>query len=98
MASSRAQRFLVLMAVFLLFAALQGPAEAQEKTGVIYGTVVGQADAVLADCKVSVQGTNLEAFTDLEGTYRISTVPVGEQTVVFEFLGLQTATATVTAC
>ncbi len=84
------------MAVFLLFAVLQGPVEAQEKTGIIYGTVLGQAGAVLADCKVSVQGTNLEAFTGLEGNYRISTVPVGEQTVVFEFLGLQTATATVT--
>jgi len=71
-------------------------AAAQDGTGVLYGTVTGPAGGIISDCKVTVQGTNLEVSTGIDGTYRMAPVPAGEHTVVFEYLGLQTGTATVT--
>jgi len=71
-------------------------AVAQDGTGVITGTVVGPAGNVISNCKVTVEGNNLEAVTALDGTYRLAPVPVGEHTLAFEYLGLVTGTAAVT--
>ncbi|HSO21352.1 MAG TPA: TonB-dependent receptor [Chondromyces sp.] len=96
MASSKASSFLALMAIFIIAIAASQTVFAQGSTGVIVGTVTGPTGAVIADCRVGVQGTNIEVQTGLEGNYRLSPVPVGEQTLVFRYLGLQPATATVT--
>jgi TonB-dependent receptor len=96
MASLKSNRFLVLMALFILLVVYPGVAGAQQASGVIYGTVTGPSGAVVQDCKVTVQGTNLEAQTGLDGSYRIAPVPAGEHTIVFDYLGMQTTTATVT--
>ncbi len=96
MASLKEHRYLALLALFIVAVAVPGTAAAQARTGVILGTVTGPSGAVVSDCQVTVEGTNLEATTGLEGNYRLSAVPVGEQTVVFEYLGLQTGRATVT--
>lgn len=96
MASSKLSSFLGLMAIFIIAAAASGTASAQSSTGVIVGTVTGPSGAVIADCTVAVQGTNIEVSTGLEGSYRLSPVPAGERTLVFRYFGLQEATATVT--
>jgi TonB-dependent receptor len=87
---------MALTAIFTIAIASSGTALAQVSTGVIVGTVTGPSGAVIADCTVAVQGTNIEVHTGLEGSYRLSPVPAGEQTLVFRYLGLQPATATVT--
>ncbi len=96
MASSKASSHLALMAIFIIAIAASVTVCAQGGTGVIVGTVTGPTGAVIADCRVGVQGTNIEVQTGLQGTYRLSPVPAGEQTLVFRFLGLQQGTATVT--
>ena len=96
MASLKEYRFLALMALFIIAVFLPGIAVAQDGTGVVYGTVTGQAGNVITDCRVSVQGTNTEAVTGLDGAYRLAPVPAGEQTIIFNYLGLQSGTATVT--
>jgi TonB-dependent receptor len=96
MASSKTSSFLALMAIFIIAIAASGTVFAQGSTGVIVGTVTGPSGAVVADCRVGVQGTNIEVQTGLEGSYRLSPVPAGEQTLVFRYLGLLPATVTVT--
>ncbi|HSL19318.1 MAG TPA: TonB-dependent receptor [Methylomirabilota bacterium] len=96
MASSRRIRYRVL--TFLAIAAVTVPtaATAQTTRGAVSGRVTGPAGAVLADCRVSVEGTNLVVTTGTEGRYRLISVPAGEQTLIFEFMGLQAGSATVT--
>jgi len=96
MASLKEYKFLALMALFIIAVILPGIAVAQSGTGVVYGTVTGQGGNIIPDCKVTIQGTNIEAFTGLDGAYRLGPVPVGEHTVLFDYLGLQTGSATVT--
>jgi TonB-dependent receptor len=96
MASLKEYKFLALMALFIIAVFLPGIAVAQGGTGVIFGTVTGQAGNVIPDCRVMVQGTNIEAVTGLDGSYRLAPVPVGEHTILFSFLGLQSGSATLT--
>jgi len=96
MVSLKENRYLVLMALFIVTVFLPGIAFAQDGTGVIYGTVTGPAGGVISSCEVAVQGTNLTAQTGLDGSYRLAPVPVGEHTLVFKYLGLQTGNAAVT--
>ncbi len=96
MASLKEYKFLALLALFIIAVFLPGIAVAQSGTGVVYGTVTGQGGDVIADCKVTIQGTNIEAFTGLDGAYRLGPVPVGEHTILFDYLGLQAGSATVT--
>jgi TonB-dependent receptor len=95
MASLKEYKFLALMALFIIAVFLPGIAVAQGGTGVVYGTVTGQGQNVIQDCKVTVQGTNIEAFTGIDGAYRLAPVPAGEQTIIFDYMGLQAGSATV---
>ncbi|MBN2068163.1 MAG: TonB-dependent receptor [Opitutales bacterium] len=56
------------------------------------GTITGRvtdlnSDASLENVKVSVEGSNIRAYTDRSGTYVLKNVPEGAQTVHFDFLG-----------
>jgi TonB-dependent receptor len=96
MAFEKASRYLALLVV--LIGAMVSPevASAQDGAGVIQGTVTGPAGSVVSNVRVSVQGTNIVGVTEDDGTYRLSPVPAGDHIVVFEYLGLQSATAEVT--
>lgn len=60
-----------------------------ESTGGIYGRVKNAAtEQYLTNARVSVAGTDIVAFTDETGTYRLVGVPDGLQTVVVVFTGL----------
>ena len=89
-------RTLILGVLLVMIAGFPGDVSAQDGTGVIYGTVTGPAGGVITNCEVAVQGTNMTAQTGLDGSYRLAPVPVGEHTLVFSYLGLQTANAEVT--
>ena len=96
MVSLKEYRYLALMALFIVTVFLPGIAVAQDGTGVVYGTVTGPSGGVITNCKVTVEGTNIVSQTGLDGSYRLAPVPVGEHTLVFSYLGLQAANATVT--
>ncbi len=96
MASMKALRYLALLALFIGMAVAPGIVSAQDGTGVIYGTVMGPAGNVVSEVSVSVDGTNIVGVTGLDGSYRLAPVPVGDHTLTFSYLGLQSATADVT--
>ena len=73
-----ALHFVLLPASFL---------EAQQ-TGSVTGTVTDAASLrPVSDARVFIAGTAVEAFTDVEGSYRLSEVPVGEVEMRLERLG-----------
>ena len=90
--------FSVLLVVFLLFLSFAGSAFAQS-TGTVAGTVTD------ADTGVPIEGVNVVletapsatptgTATDADGRFRL-TVPTGEQTFVFRFVGYAPKTRTV---
>jgi TonB-dependent receptor len=96
MASLKVFRWFALMALLAAVVSIPGTTYAQGGTGSIEGTVTGPAGGLLTDVRVSVEGTNLTNLTDEFGFYRFATIPEGEHTLVFEYLGLQSATVEVT--
>ena len=87
MVSLKENRYLALMALFIISVFLPGIAAAQDGTGVVYGTVTGPSGGVITNCEVTVEGTNIVSQTGLDGTYRLAPVPEGEHTVVFKYAG-----------
>ncbi len=71
-----------------VFAPLSGRAQSTE-TGMIVGRVQNAVTGdFLNNAQVSVKGSNLVAFTDSSGYYRLASVPAGEVTVRVFFTGL----------
>ena len=89
----RLKAVLVVAATAVFFIAVS-PAAAQD--GVVTGTVTNQANQPQAGVQVRVVGTELGAFTDEEGQYRIVGVPVGQQTIRASRIGMAASTQTVT--
>lgn len=96
MASRKISSYLALLALFIGSAVVPGIAFGQDGSGAIRGTVTGPAGNVVSEVSVKVEGTNLAAVTDKNGSYRIAPVPAGDYTLTFSYLGLQSATAEVT--
>jgi len=96
MTSHRSTRFRTVLTFTLVMVLASVAAVAQNGTGTITGTVTGPAGGVISNCRVTVDGSNQEAVTALDGSYRLAPVPAGEHTLTFEYLGLVTGTTTVT--
>lgn len=97
-ATARAARVIALiLAVFLVLHSAV-PARAQNSgTGTIVGSVTNQAtQKVLERATVTVVGTNLSTHTGADGTFRLSGVPAGSQTLQVGYTGLEDAMVTVT--
>ena len=90
-------RLLNLLALLTLFAGLFHPARAaQPATGGITGRVQNLVSGVyLSNARVSVPGTDLVAFTDQYGTYRLNNVPAGTATLEVFYTGLDSQRASV---
>jgi len=87
---------LVLIAASLFGAA---PLSFAQATGV--GTIEGRvlnnrSGEYLANARVTAAGTSLETFTDSDGNYRLTNVPVGPASVTTFFTGLPAQTTAVT--
>lgn len=86
-----------LLAAFILGLVLPASLLAQTGTGSIEGRVLNVGNSrYLVNARVTVEGTNLETFTDEFGGYRLTNVPAGEIRVRASYTGLDIATATVT--
>ncbi len=86
-----------LLALLSLLAAFSAPARAaQPATGGITGRVQNLVSGLyLSNARVSVPGTELVAFTDQYGTYRLTNVPSGTATLEVFYTGLDTQRASV---
>lgn len=60
------------------------------QTGTIKGVVKGDDGLSIIGGSVVVEGTTIGASTDFDGNYELNGVPVGEQTIVYSFIGLKT--------
>ena len=76
-----------ILAVLLSLATVPAAAIAQE-TGTVTGAVTRAADAAaLSSVSVSVPSIGLSTITGTDGRYTLRRVPVGQQTIVFRWLG-----------
>lgn len=82
---------------FLLIAFFAFTAVFAQKTATIKGTVTDREmnNETLPFASVAVKGTTIGATTDETGAYTL-TVPAGTHTLVFNFMGYETAEASVT--
>ena len=85
-----------LLALALALAA--APLHAQTAgTGSVQGRVLNVGNnKYLNNARVVVEGTNVEAFTNEYGDFRLDGVPAGEVKIRASFTGLDAETATVT--
>ena len=90
----RGLKAILVAAATAAFLVAASPAAAQQ--GVVTGTVTNQANQPQVGVQVRVVGTELGAFTDEEGQYRITGVPAGEQTIRASRIGMAASTQTVT--
>jgi TonB-dependent receptor len=88
----------VLSVLFLLCGWLpMAAAPGTAATGSVQGRVLNAANGkYLGRARVTVQGTNLETFTDDFGYYDLNGVPVGQAELRVEYTGQQARTAAVT--
>ena len=94
-ARSLVRTLVAAFAMFAVFALAGTPAHAQQ--GAVTGTVVQANNQQPLDAaQVVVQGTGLGTITDSDGSYRITGVPAGQQTVRVQLVGYSTASRTIT--
>ena len=60
------------------------------QTGSVKGVVTGDDGLSIIGGTVVVEGTTIGGSTDFDGKYELKDVPVGEQTIVYSFIGLKT--------
>lgn len=73
------------------------PATVFAQTGVIRGEVSDAENGeALIGANVIVQGTDKGASTDIDGRYVIRNVPLGDQTILFRYLGFESKEVEVT--
>ncbi len=88
-------RSLALVAA-LLSVMLPERARAQQSTGRIQGTVVGQTTGEpLAGAQVLITGTGIGMLTNRDGFYMLTGVPAGEHVVAVQLIGYEEAEQTV---
>jgi len=80
----------LLLASALGLVILLAPTVSWAQDGTITGTVTSESTGdILPGATVQVVGQQLGTVTDVEGTYRITDVPAGEQTILVTFVGFQ---------
>ena len=83
--------------VVVLLCLLLPAAVLAQGTGQVVGVVYdASTNEGLPSANIRIEGTGLGTTTDLEGTYRLRSVPVGEQTFVYSYIGYQTQRVEIT--
>ena len=86
-----------LHALVIILLALATPARAAEgATGNVTGRVTNPATSgVIERARITVEGTNLETFSDADGYYRLGGVPAGTARMRVTFSGFPAVAAEV---
>ncbi|HEU5395438.1 MAG TPA: carboxypeptidase-like regulatory domain-containing protein, partial [Candidatus Methylomirabilis sp.] len=79
---------LALVASFFLLAA--GPAHAQ--VGAVSGRVTDESGGPVQYATVTIQGLTVGAFTDSDGKFTLTKIPVGAYTVAVKLMGYSPTT------
>jgi hypothetical protein len=79
------RRLLGFLAILLAFT---GASFAQ--TGSAVGTIVDGSNQPVIGANVIVKGTTIGTITDIDGKYKLTGIPVGEQKLVASFIGFAT--------
>lgn len=88
-------KILVAIACFL-FGSLNLVYAQSAETGVVTGRLINESTGnYLPSARISVQGTQIEAFTNSIGEYQLANVPAGEVVIVASYLGFERQSATV---
>jgi TonB-dependent receptor len=95
--SIKSGKFFLVQLFIGLFLLGVFPIMANAQTGIIRGEVTDAVNGeALIGANVIIQGTDKGASTDIDGRYVIRGVPVGEQTVLFRYLGFESKEMVVT--
>lgn len=94
--SKPASRIWNLLAGLTVAGLLPGSALLAQQAGSVAGTVTDAASLrPVAEARVFIAGTNFQVFTDEEGGYLLTGLPIGEVEVSLERLGFGSAAGTV---
>ncbi|MEN8191730.1 MAG: TonB-dependent receptor, partial [Bacteroidota bacterium] len=74
---------------FLIFGLLFSSQMLFAQTGSLKGTVTDNARKALPGANIMIEGTELGTASDLSGSFELSDIPVGKQTVKVSFVGYQ---------
>jgi len=85
----------LLKASALGLALLLVPSLAWAQEGTVAGTITDQDGQPLPGASVRVAGTSIGSAADTSGSYRVTGVPTGEQTLEASFVGYETAQRTI---
>ncbi len=96
MEANHRHRMLILGVLLLMMVGISGLTWAQDGSGTIIGQVFDPTGEVLDKVEISVEGLNLVAISNMEGSFLLSNVPAGEQTLICSFIGLPAETVVVT--
>jgi len=88
--------YLAKLLFLLLFASLGFPSGAFAQTGSVSGRVTDSKNEGIPGATVLIEGTSLGNSSNADGTYSLSNVPAGAQTVVISFVGYNTVRLPVT--
>ncbi len=92
----RPLRLLLLAFIGWCTAVLPAGAQSISATGTLSGRVQSETTGrYLNNARVTIKGTDLVAFTDESGSYRLARVPVGTVTVEAFYSGLEPLTAAI---
>ena len=80
----------------LLFVLISTLVQAQAQTGTVSGRVTDEKNAGVPGATVLIEGTTIGTAANSDGTYVISNVPAGPQTVAVSFVGYTTFRKSVT--
>ena len=81
-------KFLLAIALLFSFSLL---AQTGIGTGTVTGKITGESQQAVAFANVSLAGSARGAETDAAGRYTIKNVPAGRQTLLYSYLGMETA-------
>lgn len=86
---------IIILFGFHLGSLISALAEEPLSSGVIEGQVMSTSGVFLNNAKVSIEGTNRLTFTNNEGRFRFSNVPLGPSTILAHSIGFTAKTAEV---
>ena len=71
------------------------PAHAQERKGIVAGTIKDEANGTLSSAQVELQPLGRKAASDNQGQFRMTDIPAGEYTLTVSYLGFASFTMSV---
>ena len=90
-------RFTYLVVLFVCTLTLGLNPVAQAQSGIVFGEITdAETGEALVGATVVIEGSTIGAAADIDGRYIVRSVPVGEVTLLYRYIGFEQETRTVT--